>query len=960
MQDRSGELGEDDERQRLFAFQTLLDGSQYATEPTVDLQRLRRLCSRGIPDHPPHLRPLAYALLLETLPPEKREWRNTLTAQREKYYTLVRTFMGELENQPTTSKFAHDDLLSQLSKDVKPLKASFWRSRTSPKRSSPFRQVKSTQPCSASKSSSSKLPQDYDENNDSDSDSVSDEGVDHAGQEGIPRPARITNRRAIFKRIDLLAQVEHRGGFGRQTPTSAGGSTIVNGHTKHDDPRVSGTDTEEQEPEEIMSPKITLSVDPGPGSATVLPRLEAIRPPPLNTSSLLPTPSTSNTIAINSASNSSPDTHKPPSPITLLSPKPLPSGSGSPSPFSGAMYYADTHLECLIRMLYIFVRVNHQWKYQASFVDIASNLYLIHSGGRVSLDHAEERTFWAVSAFLSEIDQALCLTAESGLEPNGLSALDKLDARLRWANPPFADILHTRNIQPTLYAYRWFSHLFIRDLPLAIVPTLFDFVVAESPAVTGSQPKSDLIIDIAVSMVLSLKDHLLASPAQQQQQQQRSKTRGLWGFSESEDQVEDDNEIFLRNIELLRNYPLRSVGGIKALLESAARFRHARLQATKQGDDPDKTPRTNTYNRQKMTQSEAASEASRTVSASSGSTSTLTSSYSWSRATSFFSSFSGVATGSATENAKPTTTPASHTQNRPDPVPQAGPNAYAPSTPGRMYTANQTRSSSLASNGQAQTFSPSSTSNHPSSPLAKKDFADSRTGSASTTSAIAAYNRERSDSVASSVSSITERLASLTQSTPPAKSQIGNGASSPLPRPLLLSGSARRASSSSGFAQASAARIALQRRDSSPLPSPRGSPPLSTHSNGNGSGSGDVSAILSPPASIRSPPSGGGNVDGNGLYRIGSRNVSGNRQRSRYSLGENESPISKLSLGTPVTILAPAAVTDNRDADEGNRGIRRDLDYGASTPIAAANNVVDEDGEPTPTAAPVSNTPTQA
>nr|XP_031862154.1 uncharacterized protein CI109_002568 [Kwoniella shandongensis]KAA5529226.1 hypothetical protein CI109_002568 [Kwoniella shandongensis] len=91
---------EDDEDHRLLSsFQALLDQSTRA-EWRVDLKALRRLCAKGIPNHPPHLRPLAYSLLLETLPPEKPKWRSTLRNQRQRYYNLVQTFMEELESQP--------------------------------------------------------------------------------------------------------------------------------------------------------------------------------------------------------------------------------------------------------------------------------------------------------------------------------------------------------------------------------------------------------------------------------------------------------------------------------------------------------------------------------------------------------------------------------------------------------------------------------------------------------------------------------------------------------------------------------------------------------------------------------------------------------------------------------------------------------------------------------------------
>lgn len=86
---------------RQLAFQTLLDGSRDATERQVEMTTLRKVCIRGrphdiishiatdsigIPNRPPHMRPLAYNLLLETLPAEKRSWRAAAKQDRERYH----------------------------------------------------------------------------------------------------------------------------------------------------------------------------------------------------------------------------------------------------------------------------------------------------------------------------------------------------------------------------------------------------------------------------------------------------------------------------------------------------------------------------------------------------------------------------------------------------------------------------------------------------------------------------------------------------------------------------------------------------------------------------------------------------------------------------------------------------------------------------------------------------------
>ncbi|WVW81385.1 hypothetical protein I302_103377 [Kwoniella bestiolae CBS 10118] len=551
----SYQQGDEDENERLFAFQRLLDGSQHASDPVVDLPTLRRLCERGIPNHPPHLRPLAYSLLLETLPPEKRLWRPTLRSQRERYYNLVKTFMDELESQPSSSSSPHDELILDISKDLKSLKSSFWRKRTNPTRSSPFRPIQSSDP--DDQPSHPRQVRDV-EDEDEDEEVLSSE---------YQQP--ILSRRALFKRIDLLNQIQHKGGFG-----NSGSSTQQDAQDK----RGNNTEAKEEEvEEEIMSPKITLSIDSTP-SAPILSRLDPIKPTPLDTSSassLQP-----NAIAVDPSETSG---GKPNSPITLLSPKPLPNNSTSPSlaGYSGSLYHPETNLESLTRLIYIFVRSNQQLEYQVNFVDLISTFYLIHAvggGSSRSLDYIEENTFWFISSFFNEVDQ--CITTTEGV-------LEKLANRLNWINKPLYDILiRERNLDLKLFAYRWFNGLFLQDLPLGQIPRLMDFIMAEKLASPNEQPKIDLMVDIGLAMVLLVKDLLLEKP---KSKSGGRRNVGLWE-SQIEDEDEDENVLFLRSLKILREYPIRYVGGIGGILEMTSQLRRARLDAVKNGENIDIPP----------------------------------------------------------------------------------------------------------------------------------------------------------------------------------------------------------------------------------------------------------------------------------------------------------------------------------------------------------------------------------
>ncbi|OCF70948.1 hypothetical protein I204_08383 [Kwoniella mangroviensis CBS 8886] len=546
-----------DENERLFAFQRLLDGSQHASDPVVDLPTLRRLCERGIPNHPPHLRPLAYTLLLETLPPEKRLWKPTLKTQRTRYYNLVKTFMEELEFQPSSSSSSHDKLILGISKDIKSLKSSFWRKRTNPTKSSPFHPISSSDPDDLAAQSSQ--AEGY--GGDSDED---EEALLESGEYQQP----LLSRRALFKRIDLLNQMEHRGGFGYSHNTKQ--KEMEEDHI--------GEKQEESE-EEIMSPKITLSIDSTP-TAPILSRLNPIKPTPLDTSSassLQP-----NAIAIDQNDSSVLENGKPNSPITLLSPKPLPNNSTSPSlaGYSGSLYHPETNLESLTRVIYIFVRSNQQLEYQLNLVDLISTFYLIHAGGGGSttrtLDYVEENTFWFISSFFNEIDQCTITTEY---------VLTKLGNRLNWINRPLYDILiNKRNLDLKLFAYRWFNELFLKDLPLGNIPRIMDFIISEKLSTPKKKPKIDLVVDIGLAMILLVKDILLEKPKSKVGSDLGGRRNiGLWE-QPVEDDEEDENVLFLRSLQILREYPIRYVGGVEVILDMAGQLRRARLDAERNGE----------------------------------------------------------------------------------------------------------------------------------------------------------------------------------------------------------------------------------------------------------------------------------------------------------------------------------------------------------------------------------------
>ncbi|KAJ6547443.1 regulator of Vps4 activity in the MVB pathway-domain-containing protein [Mycena capillaripes] len=90
------------------------------TSPAVDMPRLRKLCSRGIPDEPAWLRARVWKLFFGTLPVLKASWSREARQQRESYYDLVRRLLRPFSElpPPTTPLVQLDASLFTVSKQL--------------------------------------------------------------------------------------------------------------------------------------------------------------------------------------------------------------------------------------------------------------------------------------------------------------------------------------------------------------------------------------------------------------------------------------------------------------------------------------------------------------------------------------------------------------------------------------------------------------------------------------------------------------------------------------------------------------------------------------------------------------------------------------------------------------------------------------------------------------------------
>lgn len=484
------------------------------------------------------------------------------------------------------------------------------------------------------------------------------------------------------------------------------------------------------------------------------------------------------------------DNSQPPSPITLLSPKLVANGHPSAFPTSSILL-ADKHSECLTRLLYIFLRTNPQYTYGPNFVDIVVPLYLVYSetrfGKAKSLSrgrYAEEETYWAFTALMAEFGDVVGLPA--GDDSAVTNALERLGRRVRWADEQLWTTLRDRNLNPAspLYSYQWITGLLTHDR--AHLLPLWDFVFAEAPCTPDSNPKVDLMVDICTAMIGLCKKQVLLPPPTPLPAGRTSMWQDVVG-AEPKLEPEDPEAAFVRCLQLFRHYPLDQVGGVSAVLNTAFELSQARRAAQIQGDDPD-TPGWMEARDAAANRPSWASAALRGASASTGK---LWSHYTESDAAASFSKASSNWTASAISTWQNTGS-RKVTPTSPPPV---------SSSPGWTTKAagwfGRKRDDDDVSVSGSEYDSTSSSPTKTLSP--RQSYGNTYT---SIPAAGITARRNRSDSAVSntsamSVASLQEKLTGIASSLTSSVTNTPQQRVTSGPRPLLLSGAARRASNNS-------------------------------------------------------------------------------------------------------------------------------------------------------------------
>lgn len=222
-----------------------------------------------------------------------------------------------------------------------------------------------------------------------------------------------------------------------------------------------------------------------------------------------------------------------------------------------------TFHDCLTRLLYVWSMLNPGVGYVQGMNELGALMLYVFAqsdshprrngqdGDRVELwsDKVEADAFWAFTALMSSIRDIFVNSLDAPPLPSqsdlprigsplpfaqpphsfntnfpvaevGISRLlSRYASLLKWLHPPLSDHLSLLGLDPSLYAFNWFSCLFTHCFTLADVVRLWDPILAinlntqsqstSSSAMTGQEDLMDFLVDVACALTLQLAPTLL-------------------------------------------------------------------------------------------------------------------------------------------------------------------------------------------------------------------------------------------------------------------------------------------------------------------------------------------------------------------------------------------------------------------------------------------------------------------
>ncbi|CAK61440.1 unnamed protein product (macronuclear) [Paramecium tetraurelia] len=152
-----------------------------------------------------------------------------------------------------------------------------------------------------------------------------------------------------------------------------------------------------------------------------------------------------------------------------------------------------THADILMRILYIYGKLNPAIKYMQGMSDLLAPLYLIIKN--------ETDTFFCFTKIMAQIKDAYISTLDfTNTGIRGL--LLKFEKQFQQKEPKLYSYLHSLGIHPYMYGYRWIITCMTREFYLDQIYQIWDLMLHDRNI-------HDFIIKFAISILKYLKPQLI-------------------------------------------------------------------------------------------------------------------------------------------------------------------------------------------------------------------------------------------------------------------------------------------------------------------------------------------------------------------------------------------------------------------------------------------------------------------
>ncbi|PPR02198.1 hypothetical protein CVT24_011425 [Panaeolus cyanescens] len=231
------------------------------------------------------------------------------------------------------------------------------------------------------------------------------------------------------------------------------------------------------------------------------------------------------------------------------------------------------HCSALLRLLYLHYSINPgNVSPHSAAILVPIYTVMVQELEPEDLAHAEADAFWIFESVTAEL---------AGLEDDGGALwMQQLSDRVSVIDFDYFVELQTLGLDPATphYSFRWILPILTHTLPMRSIFVVWDALFARPPRAKDENLKLDFLIDICAAMLIRAKRTI-----SRLSQVSQTQNHNLW-MTSSEVSLNGQTkrnaeDAFAEALALLRDYDIRTFGGIDRIIQIATDIHHRRTSA---------------------------------------------------------------------------------------------------------------------------------------------------------------------------------------------------------------------------------------------------------------------------------------------------------------------------------------------------------------------------------------------